>query len=86
LRTLGTASNTTLGRSTDMSFRDANLCNGSELIDRQQDNKLGNVNEPGMERKLQGLWDRGIEGFYLASDFDSSPFEKDSGSAGRIPQ
>lgn len=33
-----------------MSFRDANLCNGSELIDRQQDNELGNVNEPGRNR------------------------------------
>lgn len=47
LKTLGKASNTTLGRDTGLSFRDANLCKGSELIDRQQDNKLGTVNEPG---------------------------------------
>lgn len=47
LKTLGKASNTTLGRDTDVSFRDANLCKGSELIDRPQDNKLGTVNELG---------------------------------------
>lgn len=47
LRTLGKASNTTLGRGSGMGLRDANLYNGSELIDRQPDNKPGKVNGPG---------------------------------------
>lgn len=37
-----------------------------------------------MELRLQGLWERGIEGFYLTADFDNSSFEKDSDTAGRI--
>jgi hypothetical protein len=46
-RTLGKVGYTSPVRGWDKGFRDANLYNGSELIDRQRDNKLGNVNEPG---------------------------------------
>jgi hypothetical protein len=44
---LGKASYTTLGRGTNSGLRDANVYSGSELIGRQQNNKLGKVNEPG---------------------------------------